>query len=165
MTLGRLLLAYLILFLFVLLELLILKYVVYPAHNWLHAHWIYKQFRVAVMRLIKQYLLYCLRWQMSTPTLWVVILWLGPGILGTIVANFIGALIFFWVDRVIFGVRQFQEWEIKRLGVCHDCGHIGPVKRLRFDPRGYDRREDPDPQFRCDKCSKIKLRLLNLINS
>ncbi len=115
------------------------------------------------MRLFKQYLLYCLRWQMSTPTLWVVIWWLGPGLWGTIVANFIGALIFFWVDRVIFGVHAYQEWEIKRVGVCYGCGKIGPVKRLRYDPAsGYDRRDDPDPQFRCESCSKIKLRLLNL---
>ncbi|MFA5037651.1 MAG: hypothetical protein WC479_10810 [Candidatus Izemoplasmatales bacterium] len=114
------------------------------------------------MRLLKQLLLYCLRWQMSTPSLWFVIYLMGPGLKATIVANFVGALIFFWVDRVIFGVRSVQEWEIKRVGVCYDCGHIGQVKRLRYDPSGYDRREDPSPQFRCEGCSKIKLRLLNL---
>jgi len=159
-----LLLAYLALCLFLLIELLFFRHVVEPLFNFWAAHWIYKQFRVSVMRLIKKYLLYCLRWQMSTPTLWVVICWLGPVLWGTVVPNFIGALIFFWVDRAIFGVNAYQEWEIKRVGVCYDCGHIGQVKRLRYDPSGYDRREDPSPQFRCEGCSKIKLRLLNLIS-
>jgi hypothetical protein len=99
---------------------------------------------------------------MSTPSLWFVIYLMGPGLWATVVANLVGALIFFWVDRVIFGARAVQEWEVVRLGVCYDCGHIGTVKRLRYDSSGYDRREDPNPQYRCEGCSKIKLRLLNL---
>ena len=55
--------------------------------------------------LIKQYLLYLLRWQLSTPLL-AFILWLfGVGaspIIPTIIANLIGGLIFFWVDKFIF---------------------------------------------------------------
>jgi hypothetical protein len=158
----ELILAFIVLCLLLKLEMLFIHHVAEPLYAIFCSRWIYKQFRSAVMRLLKKLLLYCLRWQMSTPTLWLVIWWLGPGLWGTIVANFIGALIFFWVDRVIFGVRHIQEWEIKRVGVCYACGSIGKVKRLAYDASGYDRREDPDPQYRCEGCSKIKLRLINL---
>lgn len=54
---------------------------------------------------IIQYLLYLLRWQLSTPVL-AGVLWLfGVGsspIIPTIIANLIGGLIFFWIDKIIF---------------------------------------------------------------
>lgn len=58
--------------------------------------------------LIKKYALYLLRWQLSTPILAVCLAWLGG--LGewpaTIIANLIGGLIFFWVDKYIFTGRR-----------------------------------------------------------
>ena len=47
----------------------------------------------------KRYLFYIVRWQLSTPILAVVLIWLASQNkwVATIVANFIGALIFFWV--------------------------------------------------------------------
>lgn len=52
----------------------------------------------------RQYLLYLLRWQMSTPIL-AVVLWALSGwgtLVSTIIANLIGGLGFFWVDKLIF---------------------------------------------------------------
>lgn len=54
--------------------------------------------------MTKQYLIYLLRWQLSTPIL-ALVLWClrDVGTLwATIIANVIGGLIFFWVDRMIF---------------------------------------------------------------
>ena len=54
--------------------------------------------------MIKKYLLYLVRWQLSTPILAVVLWWLADvnAIVASIVANLIGGLVFFWVDRRIF---------------------------------------------------------------
>lgn len=51
-----------------------------------------------------QYLLYLIRWQLSTPILAVCLIWLGGlgEVPATIMANLIGGLIFFWVDKLIF---------------------------------------------------------------
>lgn len=53
---------------------------------------------------MKRFILYLLRWQLSTPILAIVIAWLAY--LGewaaAAVANLIGGAIFFWVDRWIF---------------------------------------------------------------
>ncbi|MFA7169371.1 MAG: hypothetical protein WC178_00785 [Candidatus Paceibacterota bacterium] len=50
--------------------------------------------------------LYVLRWQLSTPILYVVIACLPYGDLTkTMIANFIGALVFFPVDELIFKKR------------------------------------------------------------
>ena len=48
------------------------------------------------------YLLYHLRWQLSTPILWYVVDTLGSGVYQTVVANAIGACIFYFVDKYIF---------------------------------------------------------------
>ena len=55
--------------------------------------------------MVKKYLLYLLRWQLSTPILALCLVCLsGLGELwATIIANLIGGLIFFWVDNLIFG--------------------------------------------------------------
>ena len=51
----------------------------------------------------KKYLLYLFRWQLSTPILAIVLYLLHTTtLLETIIANLVGGLIFFWVDRVIF---------------------------------------------------------------
>lgn len=52
---------------------------------------------------MKKYLLYLLRWQLSTPILAMVLYLLNCNeLLETIIANLIGGLIFFWVDKKIF---------------------------------------------------------------
>jgi hypothetical protein len=54
--------------------------------------------------MIKKYVLYLLRWQLSTPIL-AGVLWLLAGvpvIWATVIANLVGGLVFFWVDRWIF---------------------------------------------------------------
>ena len=59
--------------------------------------------------IIKKYILYLFRWQMSSPLLAICLIWLpnlGP-IWGSIVANFVGGLIFFWVDRAIFLRKRY----------------------------------------------------------
>lgn len=54
--------------------------------------------------MIKKYILYLLRWQLSTPILIICFAWLASygTIFATIICNFIGGLLFFWVDRWIF---------------------------------------------------------------
>jgi len=56
---------------------------------------------------MRKFLLYLLRWQLSTPILFVCLWWLADtsGWLATITANLIGGSIFFWVDRWIFRRR------------------------------------------------------------
>lgn len=55
-------------------------------------------------KTLKQYAFYIIRWQLSTPILAICLIWLSSlnEITATIIANFIGALIFFWIDRFIF---------------------------------------------------------------
>lgn len=52
----------------------------------------------------KQFLLYLLRWQLSTPILAITLHFLiNLGELwATIIANLIGGIIFYWVDKKIF---------------------------------------------------------------
>lgn len=58
--------------------------------------------------MLKKYILYLIRWQLSTPLL--AVCYVGLSIYGTlfatIVGNFIGGLIFFWVDKWIFKSHQ-----------------------------------------------------------
>ena len=52
---------------------------------------------------MKQYILYLVRWQLSTPILAICLNLLSFNtILNTIIANLIGGLIFYWVDKFIF---------------------------------------------------------------
>lgn len=52
----------------------------------------------------KRLILYLLRWQLSTPILALCLVFLGKlgAIPATIIANLIGGLIFYWVDKLIF---------------------------------------------------------------
>jgi hypothetical protein len=53
---------------------------------------------------MKKLLLYTIRWQFSSPIIALVLIkfaYLGT-FKATILANFIGALIFFWIDKWIF---------------------------------------------------------------
>ncbi len=108
--------------------------------------------------VIKKYLFYLFRWQLSTPILSVV-LWAlsdqGEWV-ATIIANLIGGLIFFWVDKLIFKTEFFQPlWEIKEDVVCKDCGKTCQGYRL-VKTKNYDRMKDDNPEFRCSECSRKK---------
>ena len=61
--------------------------------------------------MIKKYLLYLGRWQLSTPLLAIILIWLSDfnPTIATIISNLIGGLIFFWVDRWIFRAREKKE--------------------------------------------------------
>jgi hypothetical protein len=59
---------------------------------------------VVAMGLTKKYLLYLLRWQLSTIILAPCVKYLSPRlgvILSTVAANLIGGLLFFWYDMHI----------------------------------------------------------------
>lgn len=78
----------------------------------------------------------------------------------TIVANLIGSLIFVWVDKFIFKNTVLAPlWEIQEDIKCSDCGEVSKGFRL-VKTKNYDRTNDKDPQFRCEKCSKNKLQEL-----
>jgi hypothetical protein len=108
--------------------------------------------------MIKRYALYLLRWQLSTPSLAVVLIIFAKlnTVLSTIIANLIGGLIFFWVDRFIFKrIAKNPLWEIAEDVHCADCGKQGRGYRI-VEWGGYNRSEDKSPQFRCEACKDIK---------
>jgi hypothetical protein len=106
----------------------------------------------------KRYGLYLLRWQASTPILagvGIILVSMGQ-LVAAIVANLIGGLIFFWVDRYIFTCQSFAaQWEVKDTITCVDCGKIARGYRLSKSGN-YDRSQDHEPEFRCEECSKKK---------
>ena len=120
--------------------------------------------------MIRRYLLYLIRWQLSTPILAPVIArfkhssnpfgtmedWIGSA-----VANVIGGLIFFWVDRFIFTTHKLDDaiWSVKDGTCCADCGASGRGYRL-VKAENYDRTSDENPQYRCESCSERKAREL-----
>jgi hypothetical protein len=106
----------------------------------------------------KRYLLYLVRWQLSTPILAGVLYFLASmsALTATIIANLIGGLIFFWVDRFIFTSQALDaQWEIRDEILCADCGTVARGYRL-VRAKNYDRTEDAHPQFRCEICSTRK---------
>lgn len=62
--------------------------------------------------MLKKYMLYLIRWQLSTPILAIVLKIFSKCdiIISTILANLIGGLIFFWVDKIIFRERGKNKW-------------------------------------------------------
>lgn len=103
---------------------------------------------------MRRFLLYCLRWQLSTPILWIVVRRMGASLWSTIVANAIGACIFFFIDKFIFTSNTIEMWHLKE-GKCDNCGKNSNLYRLALAPN-YDKRTDPNPKFLCYNCSKIK---------
>jgi len=102
----------------------------------------------------RKFILYLLRWQLSTPILWLVVKNLGVGIWSTVLANLIGGAIFFWVDRFIFTSYAVEVWQFKDKGRCDECGKEESLWRLVKAPN-YDR-SDSKPHFLCMQCSKKK---------
>ncbi|MCL2082187.1 MAG: hypothetical protein FWH04_02975 [Oscillospiraceae bacterium] len=107
---------------------------------------------------MRKYLLYLIRWQLSTPIL-ALVLYLLAGlnpVWVTVIANLIGGLIFFWVDRFIFrSLSANPLWEIRDDVECFDCGCRGRGYRIA-EWLGYDRKKDKSPQFRCEGCKDKK---------
>ena len=106
----------------------------------------------------KRYVIYLIRWQLSTPILAGVLALLGGlgALTATIIANLIGGLIFFWVDRFIFTSETLAtQWEVREEVRCVDCGTVARGYRL-VRAKDYDRSGDPAPEFRCEECSKKK---------
>jgi len=107
---------------------------------------------------LKRYGLYLLRWQLSTPILAGALLVMSQmdKITATVIANFIGGLIFFWVDMFIFTTKRLSvEWEVKDAVLCVDCGREARGYRIVRAVR-YDRTCDAVPEFRCEECSQKK---------
>ena len=104
--------------------------------------------------MIKRFVLYLIRWQLSTPILWLVVRKLGVGIGSTIIANLVGGSIFFWVDKFIFTSKAVEMWHFKEKGRCDACGKEASLWRLVLAP-GYDKRK-AEPKFLCMECSKKK---------
>lgn len=106
----------------------------------------------------KLYGLYLVRWQLSTPILAGVLALLGGlgALVATIIANLVGGLIFFWVDRFIFTSETLAaQWEVRDDIRCVDCGRVARGYRL-VRAKNYDRTSDSAPEFRCEACSKKK---------
>jgi len=113
-----------------------------------------------------KFILYLVRWQLSTIILAPVVAYFknSPSTFGTkedwvaaAVANLIGGCIFFWVDQFIFKSKTIEKWEVLKRGQCFDCGKGDLVKRLVLAPGGYNREDDPNPEYRCPECSQKKL--------
>ena len=102
--------------------------------------------------MIKRFILYLIRWQLSTPILWLVIRNLVVGVYSTILANLIGGSIFFWVDKFIFTSKAVEMWHFKEKGKCDNCGKESNLWRLVLAPN-YDKR-CTEPKFLCFGCSK-----------
>lgn len=120
---------------------------------------LYAKNRKGKMDMLKKYFFYLIRWQLSTPILTVVLLLLsGMNTLwATVIANLIGGLIFFWVDKFIFKkISRKPVWEIEEDVTCADCGRVGTGYRIT-EWLGYDRTNDQAPQFRCEACRKAKM--------
>ena len=108
--------------------------------------------------MLKRYLLYLVRWQLSTPILAVILIWLSSisTLWATVIANLIGGLIFFWVDKFIFrSLSPEPLWEIHDDVQCADCGVRGKACRI-VEWRGYSRKNDQSPQYRRDACKDAK---------
>jgi hypothetical protein len=106
--------------------------------------------------IFRKYLFYLGRWQLTSITLYPCLLLFGSGLFGVIMGNFIGGLIFFWVDKYIFSDRIVPTyWEIVEKATCFDCGKIGRGYRI-VKAKNYNKTKDKEPQYRCEECSPRK---------
>lgn len=102
-------------------------------------------------------LLYIGRWELSTFTLAPVLILLSnvPTLVATVIANLIGALIFYNVDRLLFKRKVSTPlWEIRENYSCASCGEKGLT--FRIVEWGSYNRIDSFPQWRCWQCAKEK---------
>jgi len=113
------------------------------------------------MPLLRKYVLYLLRWQMSTPILAVCVVSFATlgATWATVLANFIGGLLFFWVDRWIFNktnILRGEVWEVREHITCADCGAPADRGYRLAKASNYDKTADRRPEFRCHECSRLK---------
>lgn len=114
------------------------------------------------MKLLKKYVLYLIRWQLSTPIIALVISLLSNAntIVATIVANLIGGLLFFWIDKLIFKKKyELPLWEIKEDVKCSDCNKKCIGYRI-VEWGNYDKSDDENPKYRCKECSIKKMKTI-----
>ena len=115
--------------------------------------------------LLLRYFLYLIRWQLSTPILAPVVAYFkhSPNMFGTAedwigatVANLIGGIIFYWIDRFIFTSKKLDVpiWDVVHTGTCNKCSAIGRVYRLII--HGEYNRMHAEPLWLCEKCSSEK---------
>jgi len=105
-------------------------------------------------KVAKKYLMYLGRWQLTSLTLYPVVQLLGTGLAGIFIANLIGGLIFFWVDRWIFTGKTLPPlWEVAENIVCVDCRKKSPRGYRLVLALNYNRRKEQSPEFRCEPCS------------
>ena len=120
--------------------------------------------------MLKKFILYALRWQLSTPILAPVLIYCNGVfsndtninfIIATVLANFIGSCIFFWVDKFIFRTKLKNPlWEIQANADCFDCGKKNCRCYRLVKARNYDRMDDKQPEFRCEVCSEKRTKQL-----
>jgi len=112
-------------------------------------------------KFAQKYLLYLGRWQLTSITMYPVVQLFGGSLWGVFVANLVGGLIFFWVDRWIFTGKTIPPlWEVKEDIVCADCGKRSVRGYRLVLALDYDKRKDTDPEFRCEACSIKKTKKL-----
>jgi len=99
---------------------------------------------------MKKFLLYLLRWQLSTPIIWFVVRNLGTGLMATVIANFIGGCIFFWIDKIIFRSNKPKIHYFER-GECNNCHESGDLYKTKIISQPL-----------CIKCLFEKLKSLNI---
>ena len=106
--------------------------------------------------LWKKYAMYLGRWQLTSITLYPCMLIFGSDVFGVMMANFIGAIFFFWVDKYIFRDKAIPTfWEILEETTCADCGKVGRGYRI-VKAKNYNKTKDKTPEYRCEECSKRK---------
>jgi hypothetical protein len=103
--------------------------------------------------------MYLFRWQLSTPILAPLVAF-GTGTATfsvkawewSAIANLIGGLVFFWVDKFIFTSSKIDPiWQVIDMTVCEDCHHLG--RGYRLVQSGNYNKAHSYPEFRCEKCS------------
>lgn len=112
------------------------------------------------MKTVRQYALYLVRWQLSTPILAVVLIVMGKYGIGatvaTIVANLIGGLMFYWIDRYIFRKKILVPWwEAKENILCGRCNKPAARGYRLVKSKNYNA-ESKLPVFLCESCSLEK---------
>ena len=109
--------------------------------------------------MLKRFILYACRWQLSTPVMAPIVAFClaynDSYLVALAVANFVGACIFFWVDKFIFRTKLVNPlWEVQNNFKCFDCGKENCRCYRLVRAKNYDRLDDKEPEFRCESCSE-----------
>ena len=112
----------------------------------------------------KSFIGYNIRWQTVTPfcVLLLAILesHINSYIYISIITNFIGGLLYFHIDKLIFShIPLGAHWAVQENVNCSDCGKLARGYRL-VKTKNYDMTKDKNPKFRCEPCSTKKSEIL-----